>query len=426
MTFAGWVATLAGWYVNEIGRQPWIIYNELAAADVVAPHAQGAVLGTLIAYALLYAFLLISYVATLRYLGTKPAASLVLLGPQQLRAVRPTAGTLIMETALPLIFMSIMGFALLLYVILDGYDLGIGMLLPLASGAEKDTMIAAIGPFWDANETWLVLGIGVLLIAFPAAYGLVLTSLYLPVTIMLIGLILRGVSFDFRVKANVTQKRMWNRAFAAGSLIAACAQGWMLGSYITGLRPGPVSLAFSALIAVTMPALYIVLGAGWLMIKTEGQLFDKAARWGRNAMPAMGLALLAISISTPIVSETIAAKWFSLPNFIGLAPIPITTTIAFGVVYRVLYRPEIARAGFAWLVMAGTIVMCVMAALGLAYSLYPYVVLDRLTIWDAAAATGSLKFVFVGVAIVIPFTLAYTVFVYRVFRGKATHLSYGG
>lgn len=330
-----------------------------------------------------------------------------------------------METALPLIFMSIMGIALLLYVILDGYDLGIGLLLPLASGAEKDIMIASIGPFWDANETWLVLGIGVLLIAFPAAYGLVLTSLYLPVTIMLIGLILRGVSFDFRVKANVTQKRMWNRAFAAGSLIAASAQGWMLGSYITGLKPGSVSLAFSALIAVTMPALYVVLGAGWLMIKTEGQLFDKAVRWGRHAMPAMGLALLAISISTPIVSETIAAKWFSLPNFIGLAPIPITTTIAFGVVYRVLYRPEIARAGLAWLVMAGTIVMCVMAAFGLAYSLYPYVVLDQLTIWDAAAAAGSLKFVFVGVAIVIPFTLAYTVFVYRIFRGKATDLSYG-
>jgi cytochrome d ubiquinol oxidase subunit II len=199
----------------------------------------------------------------------------------------------------------------------------------------------------------------------------------------------------------------------------------MLGSYITGLEPGPVNVAFSALIAATMPALYIVLGAGWLLIKTEGVLFDKAARWGRNAMPAMGLALLAISISTPLVSPTIAAKWFSLPNFIGLAPIPIATISAFGAVYWVLHRSEIARAGYGWLVMAGTVLMCVMAALGLAYSLYPYVVLDRLTVWEAASATGSLVFVFVGVAIVMPFTIAYTIFVYRIFRGKATHLSYG-
>lgn len=330
-----------------------------------------------------------------------------------------------MESALPLIFMSIMGFALLLYVILDGYDLGIGLLLPLATGAEKDTMVASIGPFWDANETWLVLGVGVLLIAFPAAHGLVLTTLYLPVTIMLIGLILRGVAFDFRVKAAARRRRMWNRAFALGSLIAAAAQGWMLGSYITGLEPGAVNLAFSALIALTMPALYIVLGAGWLLIKTEGELFEKAARWGRNAMPPMGLALLAISVSTPLVSPTIAERWFSLPNFIGLAPIPIATLVTFAGVYWLLSRPAILRAGYAWLVMAGTVLICVLATLGLAYSLYPYVILDRLTIWEAASATSSLMFVFYGVVIVMPFTLGYTIFVYSVFRGKASNLSYG-
>jgi cytochrome d ubiquinol oxidase subunit II len=330
-----------------------------------------------------------------------------------------------MDMTLPLIFMAIMGISLLLYVILDGYDLGIGMLLPLGTAAEKDTMIAAIGPFWDANETWLVLGVGVLLIAFPEAHGLVLTSLYLPVTIMLVGLILRGVSFDFRVKADVKQRRMWNRAFALGSFIAAAAQGWMLGSYVTGLDQSAVNFAFSALIAITLPALYVVLGAGWLLLKTEGGLFEKAIRWGRNAMPAMGLALLAVSVSTPIVSETIAEKWFSLPEFIGLAPIPLATVVAFAAVYWVLLRAEIARAGYAWLVMAGTVLVCVMAALGLAYSLYPYVVLDRLTVWEAAASTASLTFVLVGVALVLPFTFAYTIFVYRVFRGKATSLSYG-
>ena len=330
-----------------------------------------------------------------------------------------------MEQSLPLIFMGVMGFALLVYVVLDGYDLGIGILLPLATDEEKDIMIASIGPFWDANETWLVLGVGVLLIGFPSAYSMVLTALYVPVTIMLFGLILRGVAFDFRVKANIKHKHLWNRLFAAGSLIAATAQGWMLGSYITGLTPGLMSTGFSFLISLTMPALYVVLGAGWLMIKCEGALFGKAVRWGRNAMPVMGLALLAISVSTPIVSGAIAQRWFTLPNIIGLAPIPVTTTIAFFSVYWLLYRTEIARAGYAWLVMAGTVLTCVMAALGLAYSLYPYVVLNQLTIWESAAATKSLMFVFWGILLAVPAIAVYTVFVYRVFRGKASGLSYG-
>jgi cytochrome d ubiquinol oxidase subunit II len=160
-------------------------------------------------------------------------------------------------------------------------------------------------------------------------------------------------------------------------------------------------------------------------VKTEGALFDRAVRWGRRAVLAMGLALLAISIATPLVSPTIRDKWFSLPNFIGLMPIPLATTVAFVTVVAVLQRVSSARPAYAWLVLAGTVLMCVLAALGLAYSLYPYVVLDRLTVWEAAAATGSLKFVLVGLVIVLPFTLTYTVFVYRVFRGKATTLDYG-
>jgi cytochrome d ubiquinol oxidase subunit II len=234
------------------------------------------------------------------------------------------------------------------------------------------------------------------------------------------------VSFDFRVKADARQKRLWNRCFAAGSLLASLAQGWMLGSYVTGLVPGTINLLFAALIALTLPALYLVLGAGWLLVKTEGALFDRAAGWGRRAVLPMGLALLAISIATPLVSPTIRDKWFSLPNFIGLMPIPLATTVAFVTVVAVLRRVSSARPAYAWLVLAATILMCVLAALGLAYSLYPYVVLDRLTVWEAAAAPGSLKFVLVGLAAVLPFTLAYTVFVYRVFRGKATVLGYGG
>ena len=141
-----------------------------------------------------------------------------------------------MEQFLPIAFMLIMGLALLIYVILDGYDLGVGMLLPFADDQQKDLMIASIGPFWDANETWIVLGVGVLLIAFPAAHGVILTSMYIPITIMLLGLILRGVAFDFRVKAGDAKKERWNKIFFAGSVIASVSQGWMLGSYITGLQ----------------------------------------------------------------------------------------------------------------------------------------------------------------------------------------------
>ena len=172
---------------------------------------------------------------------------------------------------LPVFFVAVMGFALLMYVILDGYDLGIGMLMPLADEQQKDQMIATIGPFWDANETWIVLGVGVLLMAFPKAHGLVLTNLYLPVTIMLIGLTLRGVAFDFRVKAKTTHKQTWNQLFFAGSLIAALAQGWMLGFYIMGLQQSALAYGFAFMIALLLPVLYIMLGAGWLLIKTTGK-----------------------------------------------------------------------------------------------------------------------------------------------------------
>ena len=248
-----------------------------------------------------------------------------------------------MAEFLPIFFVMAMGLALLLYVILDGFDLGVGLLLPLATEAEKDTMIASIGPFWDANETWIVLGIGILLIAFPKAHGLILTALYLPVTVMLFGLILRGVAFDFRVKAALVHKQQWNRAFFVGSLLASMSQGWMLGAYITGLESTFTSRIFAALIALTLPALYIMLGAGWLLIKTEGALFDKAMRWARIALPAMGVALLLVSIATPIVSADIAARWFTLPNAIGLMPIPVSCVVAYLVLHRVLRRPLFLR-----------------------------------------------------------------------------------
>ncbi len=329
-----------------------------------------------------------------------------------------------MEFWLPIIYMAAMGLALLIYVILDGYDLGVGILLPLAEESEKDTMIASIGPFWDANETWIVLGVGILLIAFPLAHGIVLTHLYLPVTIMLMGLILRGVAFDLRVKAGDHRRALWNRAFFAGSLISAMAQGWMLGAYVTGLQSNTTSLLFSALIALTLPALYLILGCGWLLMKTEGDLLTKAIGWARKSVWPMGLGLLLVSIATPLVSDTIAEKWFSWPNFLILAPIPVLSLAAFAAIVALLNSDNSIYRGHGWKLYASTVAICVLASLGLGYSLFPNIIIGQMTIWDAAASVNALQFTLVGVVLTLPIIIGYTIFVYRIFHGKATHLSY--
>lgn len=328
-------------------------------------------------------------------------------------------------TLLPLVFMAVMGLALLAYVVLDGYDLGVGLLLPFATDAEKDVMVSSIGPFWDANETWLVLGIGVLLIAFPRAHGMVLSALYLPVAVMLIGLVLRGVSFDFRVKARAARKGMWNRLFALGSLLAAAAQGWMLGSYLTAFDRGPWSQLFSLGIAITLPTAYAMLGSGWLIMKTEGELQRKAVRWARKALWPMGAALVGISLATPLVSPNVFDRWFAMPQFIGLLPIPVACAAAFFAALHVTAKPRVVEAGYGWVVFASTVLIFVLAFLGLAYSIYPFIVIDRLTVWQAASAHESLVVIFIGVAITLPAIIVYTVFMYRVFWGKASALSYG-
>lgn len=325
---------------------------------------------------------------------------------------------------LPLFFMAVMGLALLAYVVLDGYDLGVGLLLPRASAPDQDVMISSIGPFWDANETWLVLGVGVLLVAFPMAHGIVLQALYLPVAVMLIGLVLRGVAFDFRAKAPLRYKPFWNHAFFTGSLLASSAQGWMLGSYITGFDNGTLGLLFSLGVALTLPAAYVLLGAGWLIMKAEGALQAQAVHWARQALWPMLGGMLAISVATPLVSPTVFSKWFSLPEMLLLLPIPLTCLAAFLGVRLVVNRPAIVQAGYGWVVFAATVLLFVMAFFGLAYSLYPYIVIDRMTVWQAAIGTESLTVIFVGVAVTLPAIIGYTVFMYRVFWGKARALSY--
>lgn len=327
-------------------------------------------------------------------------------------------------TFLPLFFMAVMGLALLIYVVLDGYDLGVGILMPFATDAEKDVMVSSIGPFWDANETWLVLGIGVLLIAFPMAHGIVLSALYLPVAVMLIGLILRGVAFDFRVKARDAHKAAWNRIFAIGSLLASMAQGWMLGSYLTGFDYGVWSLAFSLGIALTLPTAYAMLGAGWLIMKTSDELQTKAVGWARAVLWPMGIALVGISLATPLVSHTVFEKWFGLPQLFALLPIPLACAAAFFAARHVIQKPRVVAAGYGWLVFGSTVLIFVLAFFGLAYSLYPYIVVDRLTVWQAASAIEALVVIFIGVAITLPAIIAYTIFMYKVFWGKASELTY--
>lgn len=329
-----------------------------------------------------------------------------------------------MEGMLPLIFTGLMALAMLIYVVLDGYDLGVGILLRTADDAEKDQMVDSIGPFWDANETWLVLGVGLLLVAFPTAHGIILSSLYLPVAAMLIGLILRGVAYDFRSKARIGHKQAWNNAFFAGSLIAAFSQGFMLGAYILGFRYDLAGIAFATLIGVSLCAGYGLLGAGWLLLKTDPKLALKGARWGYRALWLTGIGIAAVSLATPLASERIFAKWFSLPNLYLLLPIPILTAILFGLAERSLRRLQQGLASPAWLPFAAAIGIFILAFIGLAYSLFPYLVIDRLTFWEAAAAPGSLMIILVGALVTLPAIAGYTIFSYKVFWGRSEPLQY--
>src|SRR5688572_26701727 len=224
-----------------------------------------------------------------------------------------------MNIDLPLVFTVLMGAAILLYVVLDGYDLGVGMLMPAAEREEQNRMVASIGPFWDANETWLVLGIGLLLVAFPAAHGEVLGALYLPVAAMLVGLMLRGVAFELRIKAEGWHRELWNWLFWAGSFLAAFSQGLMLGRYITGFEGGAGYWLFALVVGASLCGGYVLLGATWLILRTQGPLQSKAIAWARWGLLWVALGVLLVSLGTPLVSETVQDKWFSFPRMIFLS-----------------------------------------------------------------------------------------------------------
>ena len=325
---------------------------------------------------------------------------------------------------LPWAFASLMGLSILIYVVLDGFDLGVGLLMPLAQDDEKDRLVASIGPFWDANETWLVLAIGLLLVAFPPAHGLILTALYLPVFIMLVGLILRGVSFEMRAKAPIAQKSVWNAAFFAGSLMASLSQGFMLGMYVMGLTWTLPHVGFALLTAVFLTVGYSFIGAVWLIWKTDGELQKHAVRWAKGGMWGLILGIGSISLATPFVSTRIFDKWFSFPEIVYLSPLPILSGLLVVCLWVQLRRMPFENDRWSWTPFAAATALFTLAYCGMAYSFYPYVVPEKLTIYESASAPESLFIILVGTLFVLPAIIGYTVLSYYIFRGKASELRY--
>jgi cytochrome d ubiquinol oxidase subunit II len=327
---------------------------------------------------------------------------------------------MIMEWYLPVLWAALIGTAVALYVILDGFDLGLGILFPFAKNeSERDQMMRSIAPFWDGNETWLVLGGGGLWVAFPVAYAVIMPALYLPVIVMLLALVFRGVAFEFRTVSR--SKVWWNIAFTTGSLLATFSQGIILGGLIQGITVSNGAFAgghfdwatpFTFLCGAALVAGYALLGATWLVMKTEGPVADRA-RHQVNIALVMVLAFMgAVSLYTPLAFERIAERWFSLPNILYLWPIPVVTAlVAFG-----LWRAN--AKGRDVLPFVAAIGLFLLGYLGLVISSYPYLVPPSLTVWDTAAAPVSQLFMLVGTLILLPIILGYIVFIYWIFRGK--------
>jgi cytochrome d ubiquinol oxidase subunit II len=260
--------------------------------------------------------------------------------------------------------------------------------------------------------------VGILLIAFPAAHGYILGALYLPVAAMLVGLMLRGVAFELRVKAVGWHAELWNWLFWFGSFLASFAQGYMLGRYLTGFQAGWGYGLFALMVGASLCGGYVLLGAAWLILRTEGGLQAKAMGWTRWGLAWVALGVALVSLATPVVSELVYHRWFDFPETLALMVLPLATLVSWLWVWRSVGRSD-------WKPFAGAVAIFVLAFLGLAYSVFPYIVLGWLTLWEAAAHSSALKVVLVGVLIVLPFLVGYTVFAYRVFRGKAKAGMYG-
>jgi cytochrome d ubiquinol oxidase subunit II len=316
---------------------------------------------------------------------------------------------------------AVIAFAVLAYVILDGFDLGIGILFPLIEGTPgRDQAMNSVAPVWDGNETWLVLGGGGLLALFPTAYAILLPAFYAPLIAMLLGLVLRGVAFEFRWKTE-RAKPIWDLAFAAGSVIATLSQGLMLGALVQGVSTDGHRYAggwfdwltpFSVTCAIALVIGYGLLGATWLIWKTEGHVQRQAYASARWLGIGLLVAIAIVSLWTPFLNSRFFARWLSWPVIIYVAPVPVMTALAAAWLYLSLRDRKQAEPFLA------TLALFILCYVGFAISLYPYVVPMQITIWDAAAPDTSIAFVLIGASILLPLILAYTAYAYWVFRGK--------
>ncbi len=333
-----------------------------------------------------------------------------------------------MELDLPFIWAGLIAFAILAYVLFDGFDLGIGMLFPLAHDkAERDTMMNSVAPVWDGNETWLVLGGGGLFAVFPLAYAVVMPALYAPLIAMLLGLIFRGVAFEFRWRSGA-HERFWDFAFMGGSAVATLAQGIALGALVQGIRLKDRAYdggwwdwltPFSCLTGVALMVGYTLLGATWLILKTEGELQDRAYRWAWAAGIGTLILIGVVSLWTPLLNPLYQSRWFAWPMIAYTAPVPLlvlacTAVLFFGLERRRELSPFLASVG-----------LFILSYIGIGISFYPYLVPPQMTIWDAAAPDNSLRFLLTGTVVLLPLILSYTAYSYWVFRGKVdTHGGY--
>jgi cytochrome d ubiquinol oxidase subunit II len=322
---------------------------------------------------------------------------------------------------LPVVWAAILGVGVVMYVLLDGFDLGIGILfLTSETEEERDQMMNSVAPYWDGNETWLVLGGAGLLVAFPAAYSIIMPALYLPLIAMLLALVFRGVAFEFRFVSK-PHHRGWDRAFAIGSIVATFCQGLVLGGFLQDIKVTDKQFSggtfewltpFSILCGLGLIAGYALLGAGWLMMKTEGRLAAHARRLAEAALAMTLFFIAAVSVWTPLMSARIEERWFGGDHLVYLWPIPAATAAVALICWAGI------RKGSGVQTFLSAMTLFLLCFLGLGISTFPYLVPASLTIWEAAAVPQSQIFSLIGALLFLPLILAYTAFVYWTFRGK--------
>ena len=328
---------------------------------------------------------------------------------------------------LPLLWALLLAFVILVYVMLDGFDLGLGILFPFfRDHADRDLMMNSVAPVWDGNETWLVLGGGGLFAAFPLAYAILIPAFYPLVIAMLLGLVFRGVAFEFRFKTQ-RSKWFWDVAFAGGSLVAAVCQGMMLGAYLQEVAVAERAYGggwfdwltpFSLFCALALVVGYVLLGATWLIMKTEGSLQARCYRIAYGAGTGLVLAIAVVSLWVPLHSPAVALRWFTFPGSVVYWAVPFLLALLAGGLFWSLYRrrtylPHVLALG-----------LFLFSSVGFGITVYPYIVPRTVTLWDAAAPDSSLLFMLVGTAVLLPMIMIYTGYAYWVFRGKVSDEGY--